>query len=230
MKKKMTGKAWLAVVAGLVLAAFLPLQAFAESETPPANEGFLGDLYKDLAPGPEGGAKMRWLKPGTDFSKYNKVMIDSVVFFLAEDSKAQGMDPQEMIELANGFNLQMVNALKDKYPVVSEPGPDVVRIRFAITDIKPSKPGISGISSIMPVGLGVSLVKKGATGGWTGSGATSGEMMAVDSMTGDVIAAAQDARTASFGERFSKWGSAEESFKYWGERLRMFMDSTRSPK
>jgi hypothetical protein len=44
-------------------------------------EGFLGDLYNGPTSGPEGGAKMRWMKPGTDFSKYNKVMIDSVAFF-----------------------------------------------------------------------------------------------------------------------------------------------------
>lgn len=227
---KKTGKAVFTAFLGLALVTGFTFQAYAASETEQKVEGFLGDLYKDLTPGPEGGAKMRWIKPATDFSKYNKVMIDSVVFFLAEDSKANGLDPQELADLASGFNLQLVNALKDKYPVVSDPGPDVLRLRFAITDMKPSKPGISGISSVVPIGLGVSLFKKGATGGWTGSGATTGEMMALDSVTGDVIAAGQDERTAAFGDRFSKWGSAEEAFKFWGERIRLFMDSTRSPK
>jgi hypothetical protein len=32
--------------------------------------------YQNLKPGP----KMRWLKPGVDFGKYNKIMLDSVIF------------------------------------------------------------------------------------------------------------------------------------------------------
>jgi hypothetical protein len=89
---------------------------------------------------------------------------------------------------------------------------------------------VSGVSSVLPIGLGISLVKKGATGSWSGSGATSAEMMAVDSMTGDVIAVAQDDSTAKFSERFSKWGSAEEAFKFWGERVKLFMDGNQSAK
>ncbi|MFZ3047051.1 MAG: DUF3313 family protein [Desulfatirhabdiaceae bacterium] len=48
--------------------------------------GFLGspDVYNQLKPGPEGGAKFRWLKPGVDFAKYSKLMVDSVIFFLCQ--------------------------------------------------------------------------------------------------------------------------------------------------
>ncbi|MFH0997317.1 MAG: DUF3313 domain-containing protein [Pseudomonadota bacterium] len=99
-----------------------------------------------------------------DFAKYNKVMLDSVVFFFANDADYKGMDPNELKTLADGFNLQILNVLKDTYPIVSEPGPDVIRIRFAVTDLKSSKPGMSAVSSVVPVGLGLSLVKIGA--GW----------------------------------------------------------------
>ena len=40
-----------------------------------APKGFLGDYYGKLQPGPEGGVKQRWIKPGTDFSKYKRVML-----------------------------------------------------------------------------------------------------------------------------------------------------------
>jgi hypothetical protein len=227
---KKTSKAFWAVILGLALTALITFHASAASEEELKNEGFLEDYYKNLTPGPEGGAKMRWVKPGADFSKYNKVMLDSVIFYFPADEGNKGLDPQVMKELADGFNLAIINALKETYPIVADPGPDVIRLRFAITDIKRSKPGMSAVSSVVPIGLGISLVKKGATGGWTGSGATSGEMMALDSATGDVIAVAQDDRSAKFSERFSKWGSAEEAFKFWGERLKLFLDSTRSAK
>lgn len=214
----------LAAVIGLALTA--PAGFAAE----PSYSGFLEGYYERLQPGPEGGAKMRWLKPGVDFSKYKKFMVDSVVFFFADDSQYKGIDPVEMKGLADAFDKELVAALKDRYPIVAEPGPDVARVRFAITGFKQSRPVLSGITSIVPVGLAVSLVKKGATGGWTGSGATSAELMVLDTMTNDVIALAVDEKTAGFTDRFSKWGSAEDAFKFWAGSLRTFMDSVETPK
>ena len=78
---------------------------------------------------------------------------------------------------------------------------------------------------MVPVGLAISTLKKGATGSWAGSGATSTEMMALDSMSNDVIAVAKDERSASFGGRFSKWGSAEEAFKYWAGKVKAYLDN-----
>jgi len=196
----------------------------------PTKSGFLKEYQDKMTPGPEGGAKMRWLEPGVDFGKYNRVMIDSVTFYLADDSEYKGIDPVEMKELADACNLAMINALKDKYPIVAEPGPDVVRLRIALTGIKQSYPVLSGITSITPPGLAINLIKKGVTGSWTGSGATSAEIMAIDSTTNQVIAVVQDDRTAGFTERFSKYGSAEEAFEFWAERLRIFMDEAHGIK
>lgn len=219
-------------VARIVLASVIGLALMAPAGFAADLEysGFLGKQYGLLKPGPEGGAKMRWLKPGVDFSKYKKFMVDSVVFFLANDSDYKGIDPTEMKILADGFNKAIVDALKDKYPIVSQPGPDVARVAFAITDLKQSRPALSAVSSIMPVGLGISIVKKGATGTWTGAGSTSAEVIALDSMTNEVIALAADKRTAGFEDRFSKWGSADEAFKFWGGTLRKFMDNVTSSK
>ena len=55
-------------------------------------------------------------------------------------------------------------------------------------------------------GVGYQHRKEGVTGDWVGSGATSVELMALDSMTNDVIYAGQDDKNAGFTERFSKWG------------------------
>lgn len=190
-----------------------------------ANSGFMNGYYDKLGPGPKGGAKLRWLKPGVDFGTYKKVMLDSVIFYFADDSEHKGIDGNEMKELTDTFNLAIANAFKDGYPIVSEPGPEVLRIRVAITDIKQSSPGMSAVTSVIPVGLGISLVKKGATDSWTGSGATTAEVLALDSMTNEVVGAAKDTQTAGFSERFSEWGSAEEAFEFWAKRLREFMET-----
>ncbi len=216
------------MAAGIFLALTVPA-VFAEDIK---FSGFLGNpsVYALLKPGPEGGAKLRWIKEGVDPKKYDKFMVDSVIFYLADQADYKGIDPQEMKELADEFNKDIVAAFKDKYPIVAEPGPDVARLRLAITNIKPSKPGVSAITSIIPIGLGVSLVKKGATGGWSGSGDTGIEMMALDSMTEEIIVMAVDQRKAEFEQRFSKWGSANDAFKLWAEKTVALIDGARGVK
>ena len=189
--------------------------------------GFIKGYYNKLVPGPKDGAKFRWLKPDVNFARYKKVMLDSVIFFIADKSKYKGIDANEMKELTDSFNMEMVNALKDKYPLVSDPGQDVLRLRIAITDIKQSKPGVSAITTVVPVGLAVSLVKKGTKDSWSGSGTTSIELMAIDTVSGEVVGAAQDHQIAGFSKRFSKWGSAKEAFKFWAKRTRFFLDRAR---
>ncbi|HBL24871.1 MAG TPA: DUF3313 domain-containing protein, partial [Deltaproteobacteria bacterium] len=219
-------KVILAVVIGIV---FTVSVAFAGD---PSFSGFLGDksVYETLKPGPEGGAKLRWLKPGLDFKIYNKFMVDSVIFYLSDDSENKGIDPQLMKELADSFNKEIVAAFKDKYPIVSEPGPDVARIRLAITNVKQSRPGVSAVTSIIPVGIVVSTAKRGVTGGWAGSGETGAEVEVLDSTTSDVIARAVDQQQAAFTSRFSKYGSANDAFKFWSERIVWFIDDAKGIK
>ncbi len=203
------------------------------SSTSGSKATFLGEYSKNLTPGPKGGVKERWLKPGINAAKYNKVILEHIIFFFADDSPYKGIDTSELNQLAEQFDLAIVNALKGSYPIVTAPGPDVVRVRIAITDLKQSIPALSVVSTavmVTPAGLGVNLVKRGATGSWSGSGATSAEFLALDSMTNQVIFAARDDRSASFTDRYTKWGSAEEAFKFWAERIRMVMDEAHGIK
>ncbi len=191
--------------------------------------GFLGDYYKNLTPGPKDGVKLRWIKPGIDWSKYNGLIVESVVFYFADDSKDKGIDAVEMSELADAFNQEIINALKEKRNIVAEPGPGIVRLKIAITGLKKSQPGRSVISSIVPAGIGISLIKKGVTGSYSGSGGTKAEFMALDSMTDDVLVAAVDERTAGYTERFTSLGAAKEAFKVWSDKIRKFIDDV-TPK
>jgi hypothetical protein len=134
------------------------------------------------------------------------------------------MDSSELHQIAEKFDLAIVTAAKGVTRFVTEPGPDVVRIRIAITDLKQNKPAMGVISTatmVTPIGLGINLVKKGTTGSWSGSGSMSAEFMVIDSMTNQVIVAARDERRAGFTERFTNWGSAEEAIKFWAERIKI---------
>ncbi len=201
-----------------VLLVGMMLLAGCAATTRPPNVDFLGEYAKNLKPVEGVENRWRWFKPGVDFTKYNKFMVDYVVFALAEDSEYKCFEGDEMKKLGDAASLAIVNAIKEKYPVVSEPGPDVMRVRTAIVNLKQSSPVVSGITTVIPVGLGISVIKKGSTGTWTGAGATQAEIMALDSMTNEVIAVGWDEYRAGFTERFTKWGSVEEAFKYWAQR------------
>ena len=170
------------------------------------------------------------MKPGVDFAKYKKVMVDYVVFSLSDDSEYKAISGDEMKELGDAASLALVNAIKATTPVVAEPGPDVGRFRMAIVGLKQSNPVISGITTVIPIGIGISVIKKGAAGAWSGAGATRAEAMFLDSMTNEVIAAGTLEYTAGFTERFTKWGSVEDAFKYWGERGADAVEALRTAK
>jgi putative nucleotidyltransferase with HDIG domain len=180
-----------------------------------------------LIPGPPGGARLRWIRPGTDFARYRGLMFDQVLFFFAPDSEYKGMDPKELKELADLFHRQFRNALKKNYPIVKTPGPDVVRIRFAITDLKQNR---RVLSDIWPSGFGLTNLEKGLRASWSDSGATSIEVIVLDSMTNAPIMAAIDDQKTGLKEKFTKWGSAEDAFKFWAYRTRFFLDQVREEK
>ena len=216
MKRKIA----ITVIAVAVLITAMSVAAMsAEKEF----SGFLQN-YDGLKPGPEGGVKERYLKPDVDFKKYNKIMLDNVVFFLAEDAEYKGISAEDMKELSDTFNQAVMTALNKDYPLVGEAGPDVMRVRVAITKLKPSKPGSATMTTVMPVGLAFSLVKKGATGEYTGVGSTGIEVEVLDSLTNERIGAAVDYKPGGKMSGFEKWSASKEAFEFWTGRLKTFLD------
>jgi hypothetical protein len=185
--------------------------------------GFLG-RYPTFEPGPKGGVDLRYIKEGVDFRKYNRIMFDEVVFFLKEDSKYKGIQADEMKELADSFHHAAVKALEGGYPLVKDPGPDVLRVRVAITNLEKSSPSRDVISTVLPIGLGLSIIKKGVTGKWIGVGGAGMEVEFLDSMTNERIAAAIDERAGSKVSGLTKFGAVKDAFEFWAGRLRKFMD------
>ena len=208
----------------LVLIIFFSLvMIFGCATQKTAHTGFL-ENYPAFQPGPKDGVDSVYLKKDVDFTTYDKVMMDHVVFYFNEDAKYKGIHADEIKELADIFHKAFAEALTDAYPLVDEPGPGVLRIRTAITDLVPSKPGLSGVTTVVPIGLAIDLVKSGAGGGHTGVGQASIEVEFLDSMTNERIAAALDTKPGDKLEGLTKWGAAKGAFEFWAERLRTWLD------
>ena len=187
--------------------------------------GFLKS-YPPFTKGADGIDK-RYTKKGVDFGKYNQVMMDEVVFYFKHDTEYHGIKPSEITDLAEDFHTAFIEEMGDM--LTGKPGPGVVRMRLAVTGIEPSNPVTSGLTTVVPVGLAVSLVRKGATGSYTGVGSASMEVEFLDSMTNERIAAGID--TAPGGKLdIGKLSPAKAAFKFWAKRLHAFMQQSVTKK
>ena len=104
-----------------------------------------------------------------------------------------------------------------------------MRIQTAIIDADNAKPVRNTLSTFMPIGMGVSLLKYGATGKQSGVGEITAEMKITDASTGELLAAALDRRVGGkeISELWSKWHNADNALQFWAKRTRYALCNAR---
>jgi len=218
---KTTVKITLIMMIGLALTV---TSGWAEEKIP--QSGFLSDYSKLTQDDPLEEADWFYLNKSANFKGYDKIILEHVTFFLAEDAKYKGIQADEMSDLAETTHQALRQALSDVYTFTDEPGPGVMVIRVAITDLVPNK--VSGaVTTIIPVGLVLSGVKKVTTGTHIGMGGVSFEAEALDSQTKEVLVAAVNSATGKkykISKSFTKWGQAKEILKHYARVIRKRLD------
>ena len=117
------------------------MMLLASCATTPPKTGSLGEYYRNLEFGAKAGAKLRWgSRELISRNTRDLWSIRYVLFALAEDSESKVINRDEMKKLGDACTLAILEALKDTYPIESEPGPAVLRFRFAIVDLKRDQP------------------------------------------------------------------------------------------
>jgi hypothetical protein len=211
----------------LLFAAFLSLVLLtgcaAQKVTSYETSGFMGS-YAGLKVGSEGQPNLVYLNPSANFKSYNKILIDHVVIYFNKDSKNKGVDPGELARLSEYFHKSLVRELKYQYTIVEQPGEGVLRIRTAITDVVPGKPVANTLSSIIPIGVAINIIKKSTTDTSLAVGQASIEMELLDSLTGERMAAAIDRREGGKQVVSGKWSAIEEAFDNWAKKLHGFLN------
>jgi hypothetical protein len=188
--------------------------------------GFLGD-YSQLKPGGEDRAALLYIKPGVDLKPYDKIMFERVTVVLSPDADYKVVDPAILKEMTDYYQLALLNAVKGGYTVVDQPGPGVLWVKAAITDLKPSKPVSNTMSSIVPVGMAVAAVTKIASDDNLGTGEAATEFEVLDSVTGERLAAAVDRRQGGKMAFRGKWTDTKNAFDFWAEQFRTRLDEMR---
>jgi hypothetical protein len=188
--------------------------------------GFLKD-YSQLKSGGDDRAALIYFKPGVDFKPYTKLMFERVVVLLSPKSEKREIDPTILKELADFYQNALLEAVKDGYEVVDQPGPDVLWVRVAITDVVPSNPTANTLSSIIPVGIVVAGATKAVSDVNLGTGEAATEIEVLDSMTKERLAAAVDRRQGGKSAFRGKWVDSKKAFEYWAKRFRERLDEFR---
>ena len=187
--------------------------------------GFLTNSYPLLQPGGEGQARLRYIRPGTNWKKYNKISLDAVQVWVGEDSavnKETGVVPQEDVRrLANTFYDKLKTELAKDYTIVQSSGADVMRLSVALTDIEHGMPVLDTVSTLPPLRV-ISKGKQLITGTHFFVGHANVEARLADSRSGDVLAAGVDYRAGEkvLGKGAWYWRDVENVFDYWSKTIR----------
>ena len=133
------------------------------------------------------------LNRNVDLAKYQKVILDRVQIWAADnDSTLSNLSKEDQQLLVDYLYVALRDALQKDYVIVNEPGPDVMRIRCAITEARASSPVKEVLSTVTPYGLGISYARHIMTGTHSGVGIVSVEGELLDSSTGERVAAVVD--------------------------------------
>lgn len=188
--------------------------------------GFLGD-YSQLKPGGDDRAALVYIKPGAQLKLYTKLMFDRITVMLSDQAEYKAVDPAVLKELTDYYQGAIFKALKGGYEIVDKPGPGVLRVRVAITELKPSKPLANTMSTIVPVGIVLAGATKATTGDNLGTGEAGTEFEMIDSVTGERLAAAVDRRQGGKGVFRGEWEDTKDAFDYWAQTFRKRLDEMR---
>lgn len=215
----------------LILSIFMGVVFIACSTTHQVRKvetsGFLGD-YSQLKEGKGDQALMVYVSPDVNFSTYDKIIIDPVRLIASEDSDMAKVSEEDRQTIANYFYAALNEQLSKKYTIVTQPGPQTMKLKVALTDMAGSKVVLDTISSIIPIGIAANLIAKVATGNNLSVGSATGELELLDSATGKRLIAAVDGRSGSkYTGKFDKWGKwndTKEACDYWAERILQRLD------
>ena len=193
--------------------------------------GFLSD-YSLLRPGKEGQAALRYINPKANWSSYTSIYVTPVEFI--GDAKSQA-DPQQEQILCSYYYDALRKQLATVLPIANRPGPNVMVIRAALTNVTTATPGLRTVSVVIPQDRLLNAAQSLATDSYAFVGSAQSEGEITDGGTGMVLAQAVDGREGGMSIKNAdvwEWGDAEHAMDYWAQlaatRLKEFRSGSTS--
>jgi hypothetical protein len=229
-----------------VVAAFSALAAFQAAQAQdaampsrPYDKTFLTnyDLLKPRAGAAGQPGDLAYIAPGAlkRLTAYKAVMVDQPEILFSPDSEIKGMKPDDLKALSEALRDTMSGALAEGgYSVAQQPGPGVLYIRVALTDLVVKKKK-RGLLAYTPVGAvikaGSDLVREAFNKVDFIELTFQAEL--VDSVSNDVLAALVAERgtrkTGDQKETRIDMSEMRQNMRSWALRLRCQLDNAKLP-
>lgn len=163
-------------------------------------------------------ALYRYFNPKADVRSYSKIMVDPVI--MSKDATIDAKTTEEYQKLVNNAYVFLTEELQKDYKLVQAPEPGTLRFQMALISAGSSAPGRTLLSTVMPVGLAISLVKYAATGTPMSVGDITVELKVTDAVTGELLFAGIDKRVGGINIQgaWDSWMTADDGLKYWAKR------------
>lgn len=186
------------------------------------NTGILGD-YSMLKEGHADEGIRVYRNAHANWPGYTKIIIDPVLFQKPENASEKYL--ADLKRIAIEFFDRLHDQLSQDYQLVTEPGPGTIRIQTALFNAKEKSVGRNLVSSVVPIGVGISVLKDATTGKPTAVGEISVEAKVTDTRSGELLAAGIDRRVGQkySSGTFDSWAEANEAVDYWAKQARFML-------
>ncbi|GAB6112813.1 DUF3313 domain-containing protein [Desulfomicrobium salsuginis] len=189
---------------------------------------FLGADYAKLQENPDLKGGLGWRNTAFSPATYSALYIEPVVLWQGEDmARESGLKMADLKLLATYFHDVLTQVPDGKaLKLSSQPGPGVIAVKAAVTEVEASSPVSNALTSVVPVGIILSAGMKVATGQAVGVGKCAVEIRFVDSVTGETLAMFADTKVGKKYDTagFTKTGQSEEAMNEWAALLKERID------
>jgi hypothetical protein len=216
---------------GAILLAFAfaaaPVFAQQKSAAQPVRSGFLKD-YSKLKAAPDREGVLLYVNTSVKHRDFNKVMFRPVEVYVSPSTQYKGLEPDALKRMTDEFLASFKRALEPTYQVVSEPGPDVLQVRSAITGFQAVSPPLNP-TDFLPIKAAFNVARE-AAGAAPRRAELTAEMEVLDN-NGTPLAAAVATRkgdkTLAQGDQIT-WEHLHAITDYWAKSFRQRLDQLRS--
>ncbi len=160
----------------------------------PLPKGFITDL-SELKEDPEGKVALVYVNEDVDFASYDKVWLETITIYVYEGSKLADLSEEKLNNLVAYMKEALARELGKNNQIVDEAGPGVAQLRFALTEVSGTNILLDTVTTVAPPARAFSELKRLVTGKHTAVGQAAFEAEALDSVTGERIAAAMGVRS-----------------------------------
>ncbi len=198
-----------------IISAFIFIFAGCEEEEKVyIHSGFL-DNYSRLEADPNFYDIQVWQNDRVDISRYSKFMFDEPEIIISPECKFEVTDEDKRL-FSEYFKKALTDIVGKRYTVVDKPGPDVLRVRTAVTNVKPVD-GMTNLISNAAIKMNIDLGKASMEAEFLDSRSNKTVMMWVDTRQG--------AKFFNAFEGIDKWGHVKAAFRHWAKLMRVHLDN-----